>query len=131
MASVGNVRSAKGRDAGGLPLGGPQLFRREGDYWTIAFEGRSIRMKDSKGVQYMAVLLGRRGHEIHVTDLEVPHAGPGDDSSMFARMNLDTAGFTHTLHILEGIAAEGKGWIDRDPHTNGERGGPRPATDAA
>ncbi|MEU8417348.1 hypothetical protein AB0C24_31565 [Amycolatopsis japonica] len=25
-------------------------------------------------------------------------------------------GFTHTLHILEGIAAEGKRWIARDPY---------------
>lgn len=33
-------------------------------------------------------------------------------------INLDAAGFTHTLRILEGIAAEGKNWISRDPHTN-------------
>jgi hypothetical protein len=59
-------------------------------------------------------------HEIHVTDLEVPLAEPDEDASAFARMNLDTAGFTHTLRILEGIAAEGKGWINRDSHANGK-----------
>lgn len=31
-----------------------------------------------------------------------------------SELNLDAAGFTHTLHILEGIAAEGKNWISRD-----------------
>ncbi|MEU3270572.1 hypothetical protein ABZ639_06980 [Saccharomonospora sp. NPDC006951] len=52
--------------------------------------------------------------EIHATDLEVPQAEPGEDSSMFATINLDSAGFMHTLRILEGIAAEGKGWIETD-----------------
>jgi hypothetical protein len=33
----------------------------------------------------------------------------------FSEINLDAAGFKPTLHILEGIAAEGKGWIERDP----------------
>lgn len=32
-----------------------------------------------------------------------------------SKLNLDAAGFTHTLHILEGIAAEGKQWINPDP----------------
>src|SRR5262249_44528667 len=27
------------------------LFRKEGDYWTIAFDGRMMRLKDSKGLQ--------------------------------------------------------------------------------
>ena len=30
-------------------------------------------------------------------------------------MDLDATGFSHALHILEGIAAEGRDWIDRDP----------------
>jgi hypothetical protein len=37
------------------------------------------------------------------------------DREAFSELNLDAAGFKPTLHILEGIAAEGKGWIDRDP----------------
>jgi len=45
------------------------LFRKEGDYWTIAFDGRVIRLKDSKGLQYLAQLLRNSGHELHVLDL--------------------------------------------------------------
>ena len=33
-----------------------------------------------------------------------------------------SAGFVNALHILEGIAAEGKAWMDRDPVLSGERG---------
>ncbi|MBB3664973.1 hypothetical protein FB384_003924 [Prauserella sediminis] len=32
-----------------------------------------------------------------------------------AQMNLDASGFVHTLRLLEGIAAEGKEWIQREP----------------
>lgn len=69
--------------------------------------------------------------QIHVTDLEVQQAEPDEDPSSFARMNLDSAGFTRTLHILEGIAAEGKGWIDRDPHNDEQSSGRRAETDVA
>ncbi len=45
------------------------VFRREGDYWTISYEGRSIRLRDAKGLQYVAALLRRPGEEIHAADL--------------------------------------------------------------
>ncbi|MDV6011972.1 hypothetical protein [Haloechinothrix sp. LS1_15] len=61
---------------------------------------------------------------IRVTDPIVPQPDSDEDPDAFAQMNLDAAGFTHTLHILEGIAAEGKGWIDRDPHVHGQRNDP-------
>ena len=35
------------------------MFRREGEYWSIAFEGRAVRMKHSKGLAYLATLLRR------------------------------------------------------------------------
>lgn len=37
-----------------------------------------------------------------------------ENPTALSELNLDAAGFTHTLHILEGIAAEGKNWISRD-----------------
>jgi non-specific serine/threonine protein kinase len=42
---------------------------REGDVWTIAFEGRTVRMQDSKGIQHLAALIEARGAELHVLDL--------------------------------------------------------------
>jgi len=53
---------------------------------------------------------------IHVTDPAGDQTTPDENPNAIARMNLDITGFTHTLHILEGIAAEGKRWIERDPY---------------
>ncbi len=47
----------------------PNIFRREGDYWAVSYEGRWVRMKDAKGMQYIAALLRRQGEEVHVSDL--------------------------------------------------------------
>jgi hypothetical protein len=45
------------------------VFRREGDYWTIAYQGRSVRLRDSKGLRDIAALLARPGERLHVSDL--------------------------------------------------------------
>src|SRR5262249_53891899 len=47
----------------------PAVFQRDGDFWTIAYEGKCIRLKDAKGLQYIAPLLRRDGQEIHAADL--------------------------------------------------------------
>jgi tetratricopeptide (TPR) repeat protein len=53
------------------------VFRREGDYWLVAFEGRSVRLRDTKGIQYLARLLSSPGREVHVVDLVgVVRVGP-------------------------------------------------------
>ena len=45
------------------------IFGREGDYWSIGFEGRTARLRDSKGLQYLARLLAEPGRELHALDL--------------------------------------------------------------
>jgi hypothetical protein len=47
----------------------PSLFRREGEYWAIAYEGDAFRLKDSKGLRYLGRLLAQRGNELHALDL--------------------------------------------------------------
>jgi hypothetical protein len=64
-------------------------------------------------------LMNGPSRTIIVPGLKGNHLDPTENAEKFSEINLDAAGFTHTLHILEGIAAEGKGWIDRDPHTRG------------
>jgi tetratricopeptide (TPR) repeat protein len=44
-------------------------FRLEGHYWTIAFRGTVIRLKSTKGLEYIAALLACSGRELHVLDL--------------------------------------------------------------
>jgi hypothetical protein len=56
------------------------VFHREGEVFTIAYEGKVIRAKDSKGLRDLGRLLGDPGREVHVLDL-VGSAGqvPADD----------------------------------------------------
>jgi non-specific serine/threonine protein kinase len=45
------------------------LLRREGDFWTLAHAGKVSRLRHSKGLHYLARLLGDPGREFHVLDL--------------------------------------------------------------
>ena len=45
------------------------VLRREGDFWTLAHAGKVSRMRDSKGLRYLARLLGDPGREFHVLDM--------------------------------------------------------------
>jgi hypothetical protein len=46
-----------------------KIFRREGEYWTIAYEGKMIRLRHSKGLAYIAHVMAHAGREFHVSDL--------------------------------------------------------------
>jgi hypothetical protein len=50
-------------------------FRREGDYWSVAFEGRTVRVRDRKGMHYLARLLAEPGREFHAMDLVTFESG--------------------------------------------------------
>ncbi len=47
----------------------------EGEYWTIAHDGATVRLKDSLGLRYLARLLEAPDREIHVLDLVGAAAG--------------------------------------------------------
>jgi hypothetical protein len=44
-------------------------FRRNGDYWSLTFDGQTAHVRDLKGVRYIARLLREPSHELHVLDL--------------------------------------------------------------
>jgi hypothetical protein len=46
------------------------VFRREGQYWTVCYEGSVVRVKDAKGLRHLSRLLVDPGREFHVADLE-------------------------------------------------------------
>jgi len=70
------------------PAAGLNMFRREGDYWSVVFEGRTVRMRDLKGMRYLARLLAHPGRDFHVLDLVAAetggqsHAALGDAGEM-------------------------------------------------
>jgi tetratricopeptide (TPR) repeat protein len=51
------------------PASTRSLFRREGDYWTIGFGDDVVRLKDAKGLRYIAHLLRHPRVEIHAAEL--------------------------------------------------------------
>jgi hypothetical protein len=54
-----------------------RLFRREADYWTIAYGRDSFRLKHSKGLGYLAELLAHPGVELHALALAAATDGCG------------------------------------------------------
>jgi hypothetical protein len=52
-----------------MPRVEQQVFRRDGNYWTVCFGGRTVRLPDSNGLRYLALLLRRPGEAVHVVDL--------------------------------------------------------------
>ncbi|MGE5289362.1 MAG: ATP-binding protein [Micromonosporaceae bacterium] len=50
------------------------VFRRDGDIWTFHYEGCEIRLRDSKGLRDLAVLLARPGSAVAALDLATAHA---------------------------------------------------------
>jgi hypothetical protein len=45
------------------------IFRKEGEYWAIGYGKKSFRLKNTKGLGYLAHLLRHPGAEFHVLDL--------------------------------------------------------------
>jgi len=75
-------------------------FTREGDYWTIAFAGKRFRVRHSKGVEYIGLLIRNAGREIHSLDLHsgVSVAAEGAIAPINARLD--------GLHTQSEAAAE-------------------------
>ena len=57
------------------PAADLNMFRCEGDYWSVVFEGRTVRVRDLKGMRYLARLLARPGRDFHVLDLVAAETG--------------------------------------------------------
>ncbi len=84
------------------------VFRRDGEYWTIAFQGDSFRLQDAKGLRYLARLLAGPGQEIHALDLVARERDPGARTRVESRTTdeLDSSGFGDAGEILDAQARE-------------------------
>jgi hypothetical protein len=69
------------------PSGEEAVFRNEGEFWTIAYRGQMFRLRDVKGLRYIASLLATPGREIHV--LELVSAGSERRAATVARLAED------------------------------------------
>jgi hypothetical protein len=77
------ARGVPASPAVAVPEVSGNLFRREGEYWTVCYEGTVVRLKDAKGLRHLARLLAHPGREFRAVDLEAaegqatPPAPPG------------------------------------------------------
>jgi tetratricopeptide (TPR) repeat protein len=70
---------------------------KDGDYWTLTHSGKVIRLKDSKGLQYLARMLRHPGQEFLALDLASgDHGSRGDKGAPGIR--------DHALPILDSKA---------------------------
>jgi hypothetical protein len=128
-AGLGEEASVEPAPAGQPTPAAPAAFQREGDFWTIAYEGKRIRLKDAKGLQYIAHLLRHDGQEFHAADLaagvdavpaaESARSGP-EGSEIVAGLGdagevLDAearTAYRQRLQDLEAELAEATQWAD-------------------
>ncbi|MFR9727833.1 hypothetical protein ACL03H_01295 [Saccharopolyspora sp. MS10] len=108
-----------------LTADGVRELARELDVETGDFRGcerghfrfdavSSLRVVESSNCGYTLDLTLSNGpaRTIEVTDPDSDAEHPAlDEDPALARISLDASGFAHALHVLEGIAAEGKAWI--------------------
>ena len=74
----GNGNGAYGSQTGNLqgPASPGAVFRREGDYWTVSWRGNVFRLKDAKGLHYIAHLLANPGRQVPARDLAAAGTAP-------------------------------------------------------
>jgi tetratricopeptide (TPR) repeat protein len=100
-------------------------LRREGEYWSIVFDGDAFRLRDSKGLHHLSVLLGTPGREVHALELvgaieglaraRMPSRAELRPEAGDAGNVLDErakAEYAHRLEELESELAEAEEWHD-------------------
>ena len=125
MTALAATLETRASRADGPPAAaGRGTFRREGEYWSVAFEGTAIRMKHSKGLGYLEKLLLQPEQEVHALDLAT---GGGDGVAPRATKGLHVetdgnagpaldatakAAYRSRVDELRGEVAEAEEWND-------------------
>ncbi|MCX4845643.1 hypothetical protein [Streptomyces sp. NBC_00893] len=75
----------------------------------------SVQVTENADVGYDLELVLTNGpaRKIRVKDADAHQLAPTESSQEISEINLSAAGSAHTFRLLEGIAADGKSWIER------------------
>ncbi len=76
--------------------GSENVFRKEGHFWTVAYAGRVVHLKDAKGLHDIARLLGQQDGGLPAADLlesngEVGTEGAAERARAAVTMRIRTA----------------------------------------
>jgi hypothetical protein len=108
------ARMAPARPA---PSARPETFTlaREGEVWAVASGGRTVRLKHSRALEILDVLVKNPGRELHVLDLAAAEAGDGAIDLGDAGEVLDAtaqAAYRRRVAELDEELAEADAWND-------------------
>jgi len=98
------------REGGGAP--GQARLEREGEYWVVGFAGREIRLRDRKGVGYLAALLEHPHQELSALQLASgDEAAPADDAGEMLDAEASRA-YRRRIEELRAEIDEAERWND-------------------
>ncbi|WP_193241556.1 hypothetical protein [Streptomyces phaeolivaceus] len=88
------------------------------NYRFDAFSSVQVTERTDVGYDLELILTNGPARNIRVKDADTHQLAPDENAREIAEINLASAGFTHTFRLLEGIAADGKGWLERNNPNN-------------
>lgn len=98
-----------------LDFEGARWERRERyNYRFDALSSVQVEMASENRYTLNITLTNGPPKSIVISEAPAHRASDEEETNEFTTINLDSAGFPHTLRILEGIAAEGKPWFERE-----------------
>ncbi len=78
------------------PIKQDEIFHREGEFWTVSYEGKIFRLKHAKGLQYISHLMRYPDREFHAMELVAEADGvavPESTSRRSGETNLTDASY--------------------------------------
>ena len=84
-----------------------KTFRLEGEYWTVAYQGKVARIRDTTGLHYIAYLLRYPHRQIHVLELAASIEGPSE-SAVTSIAGERKAGALAELEVQTGFGDAGE-----------------------
>jgi hypothetical protein len=91
------------------------------NYRFDAVAAVQVDAADSGQRTFRLSLLSGLSIDVRVTESDTGPAQPGEDAKTVSDVTLDVTGLSNTLHILEGIAAEGTNWIGHETERQEDR----------
>ncbi|MFC8247719.1 hypothetical protein [Streptomyces chartreusis] len=88
------------------------------NYRFDALSSVQVTERTHVGYDLELVLTNGPARNIRVKDADSHQLAPDENAQEITEINLNSAGFIHTFRLLEGIAADGKGWIERNNPNN-------------
>jgi tetratricopeptide (TPR) repeat protein len=82
------------------------IFRREGDYWSVSYQGHTLLLRDIKGLRYLARLLADPGREFHALDLVAAERGWSENADRSSEPGLSISSGLDAGALLDPQAKE-------------------------